>query len=93
MAYHNPFNTGERDVRSGVYKRIVNRSYSPFTGPSGDASDHAILVSPYGVMYGRGPVLSVAVGDDGARVLVFQRGTGVRTDVIGETLEIKNPGG
>ena len=97
------YNNGERKLRPGVYMRIVNSGdtsllsvippYTPIrpSEPDPDVNpDNAIFVTSEGVMYARGPVLSVTVGDDGENILVFEMNTGVETTVNGTTLEIQN---
>lgn len=96
MAFFNPFGTGGREGRPGIYIRIVNRAPvldDPQRMPGEEKPANAVLVSPDGVMYARGPVFSVMTGADGENILVFRKDTGVATAVSGDALVIRNPGG
>lgn len=101
MAFFNPFGTGGRNVRPGIYMRIVNRGSltepQQMTGggekPEPPSTTNAVLVTPDGVMYARGPVFYLMTGADGENILVFRENTGVATAVSGDTLVIRNPGG
>lgn len=104
MAFFNPFGTGGRDIRPGIYIRIVNRAtlldnpQQIITGGEEKPeppkpTNNAVLVTPDGVMYARGPVFYLMTGADGENILVFQENTGVDTAVSGDALVIRNPGG
>lgn len=84
----------ERKKRPGAYHIVgsLRGSATILTPESGEGetSDEEILVTPGGVMYAVGPILSVETGSDGENILRFNKST-VTVSVIGEMLSIKNP--
>lgn len=89
------YNNGERKLRPGVYKRIVNSgdtSYlnviPPFTPiqPSEPEPERAYLaVTPEGVLYAVGQALSLTA--DGDTVVIDRK---IDTAIYGETLVVTN---
>lgn len=93
-----PLREGQTVYRPGVYMRFINSGKHiepapvPFRPKPEEEPDNAVFVSPEGVMYARGKVFSVVVGESGENILVFEKNTGVKTTVSDGTLFIRNPG-
>lgn len=94
------FYNRESKKRPGIFISIVNRNDQkpilsqkvPNPQPEPEPQGNAVLISPEGIMYANGQVLTVERGSDGGYILAFEDGTGITATVRGGTLEILNPG-